>query len=76
VEKEWSSYRSPTPKNGNTQISTNHPSYTISSNDDPLLPSSPPCGTIVSNIWENESDIKQIYDTIYVSLKKNLILVF
>jgi hypothetical protein len=42
----------------------NTSSYTISSKDDPSLLSTPPCGTIVSNIWENESDIKQIYDAI------------
>jgi hypothetical protein len=44
VEEEWSSYPSPTPNNGNTQIPMNTPSYTII--DDPL------CDIIVSNIWE------------------------
>ena len=57
VEEEWSSYPSSTPNNGNIQIPMNNPSYTISSDDDSSLPSSPLCGTIVSNIWEDESDI-------------------
>jgi len=30
--------------------------------DDPLLPDSPLCGTIVSNIWEDESDINELDD--------------
>ena len=32
--------------------------------DDPLLPDSPLCGTIVSNIWEDETDINDIDDTL------------
>jgi len=62
VEEEWSSYPSPTPNNGNIQIPMNNPSYTIASDDDSSLPSSPLCGTIVSNIWEDESDIIELDD--------------
>jgi hypothetical protein len=36
----------------------NNLSYTISSNDDPSLPSSPLCGKIMSNIWEDESIVE------------------
>ena len=32
--------------------------------DDPLLPDSPLCGTIVSNLWEDENDIKEIDDAL------------
>jgi hypothetical protein len=48
VEKEWISYPSPTPNNGNEHIL---------SNDDLSLSSSPLCGTIMTNVWEDESDI-------------------
>jgi hypothetical protein len=54
VEEEWSSYPSPTPNNGNTQIPMNTPSYTI--DDDPL------CDTIVSNIWEDENNLVELDD--------------
>jgi hypothetical protein len=53
VEEEWSSYPSPTPRNGNEHILTN---------DDLSLSSSPLCGTIMTNIWEDESDIIELYD--------------
>jgi hypothetical protein len=54
VEEEWSSYPSPTPNNGNTQIPMNTPSYTI--DDDPL------CDIIVSNIWEYDNDLVELDD--------------
>jgi hypothetical protein len=54
VEEEWSSYPSPTPNNGNTQIPMNTPSYTI--DDDPL------CDIIVSNIWEDENNLVELDD--------------
>jgi hypothetical protein len=53
VEEEWSSYPSPTPRNGNEHILTN---------DDLSLSSSPLCGTIMTNIWEDESDIIELDD--------------
>ena len=56
VEEEWSSYPSPTPNNGNTQIPMNTPSYTI--DDDPL------CDISLSNLWEDHDDVKEIDDTI------------
>ena len=57
VEEEWSSYPSPTPNKGNTQIPMNNSFY-----NDNDLPSSPLCGSIVSNIWEDESDILELDD--------------
>jgi hypothetical protein len=62
VEEEWSSYPSPTPNNGNIHIPINNPSHANSSDDDSSLLSSPLCGTIVSNIWEDESDIIELDD--------------
>jgi hypothetical protein len=53
VEEEWSSYPSPTPSNGNEYILTN---------DDLSLSSSPLSGTIMTNIWEDESDIIELDD--------------
>jgi hypothetical protein len=35
VDREWSSYPSPTPKNGNTQIPMNIPSYIIKNDEYP-----------------------------------------
>jgi hypothetical protein len=53
VEEEWSIYPSPTPNNGNEHILTN---------DDLSLSCSPLCGTIMTNIWEDESDIIELDD--------------
>ena len=50
VEEEWSSYPSPTPNNGNTQIPMNTPSYTI--DDNPL------CDISLSNLWEEYDQVK------------------
>jgi hypothetical protein len=55
VKEEWSSYPSPTPSNGNEHILTN---------DVLSLSSSPLCETIMTTIWEDESDTIELDGTL------------